>query len=183
MKALLTSFASALLFSLLMACSGNAQKGTLTVGNLLANPASYVGQTVTVEGLCTHVCSKSGMKLFMADDADGQTIRVESNATLGKFDKETAEKIVVVRGTLVEEKITEADLQEMENEIAQGTTVTHGEGGEGCETEQKAEGTTVGSSEMERVNGFRARITERKAAEGKDYLSLYHIAADWYKVN
>ncbi|MEA4996658.1 MAG: hypothetical protein VB079_09220, partial [Petrimonas sp.] len=62
------------------------------------------------------------------------------------------------------------------------TTVTHGEGGEGCETEQKAEGVAVGSSEMDRVNEFRTRLAERKASEGKDYLSFYHIAADSYSI-
>ena len=89
---------------------------------------------------------------------------------------------MVVKGTLVEDRITEADLQKMEKDIAEGTTVSHGEGGEGCETEQLAEGVAVGSSEMDRVNDFRTRIAERKAAEGKDYLSFYHIAANSYHV-
>lgn len=182
MKTLFTTLTSVLLFLFFTGCGGNAQKETLTVDNVLADPALYVGKTVAVEGVCSHVCSKSGMKLFIKGSSDAQTLRAESNSTLGKFNEESVDKKVRVKGTLVEEKITEADLQEMEIEIAAGTNVTHGEGGDGCETEQVAEGVTVGSSEMERVNDFRARIAERKAAEGKDYLSFYHIATDSYHV-
>lgn len=181
MKTLLTTL-TIVSFILLTGCSGNAQKDTLTVDNLLADPATYVGQTVTVEGVCSHVCSKSGMKLFIKGSTEENMLRAESNSTLGKFNEESVDHKVRVKGTLVEDRITEADLQEMEKEIAAGTTVTHGEGGEGCETEQLAEGVTVGSSEMDRVNDFRARIAERKAAEGKDYLSFYHIAADSYHI-
>lgn len=171
-------------FSLLIfsGCTGNSQKETLTVDNLLASPGEYVGQSVTVKGLATHVCAKSGMKLFLQGSTDAQSIRAESNSTLGKFNEACVDNPVVVKGTLVEERITEADLKKMEKEIAENTTVTHGESGEGCETEQKAEGVAVGSSEMDRVNEFRKRLTERKASEGKDYLSFYHIAAESYSV-
>lgn len=159
-------------------CSGNQADKTLGVDKLLTDAELLTGQIVTVEAVCTHVCSKSGMKLFLNDGGD-QTVRVESNSTIGKFDKEAVDKTVRVRGTLVEERIDEAYYQKLEEEIRNNTLTSHGEG---CETEQKAEGVATGSSEMERVNNFRARITERKTAEGKDYLSFYHIAAVSYKV-
>lgn len=182
MKTLFTSIAVVFSFVILSGCAGNSQKGTLSVDNILSSPEEYVGQPVTVEGLATHVCAKSGMKLFLQGSSNTQIIRAESNSTLGKFDKACVDNKVVVKGKLVEERITEADLQKMEQEIAEGTTVTHGEGEEGCETEQKAEGVAVGSSELDRVNDFRTRIAERKASEGKDYLSFYHIAADSYSI-
>lgn len=165
-------------------CSGNkSQKSEpVTVEKILADADNYVGQTINLEGVCSHVCSKSGMKMFVADNADGKTIRVESNSAIGKFDKEAEDANVFVRGKLVEDKLTEADLQEMEKEIAEGTAVEHGEGGAGCATEQKAEGVEAGSSEMDRINAFRARIAERQAAEGKDYLSFYYIEAESYKI-
>ena len=179
-----TSFAFYfVVFSLLMlyGCS-NAGKEPLTVDNILTTPDEYVGQTVTVKGKATHVCAKSGMKLFLEGSREVHTIRVESNSTLGKFDKACVDNEVVVKGILVEEKITEADLKKMEEEIVENRSVTHGEDGEACETEQKAEGVAAGSSEMDRVNQFRERLAERKASEGKDYLSFYHIAANSYSV-
>ena len=181
-KTSFTTFAVVFSFLLFSGCTGNSSKGTLTVDNLLSNPGEYAGQPVTVEGLATHVCAKSGMKLFLQGSSDAQSIRAESNSTLGKFNEACVDNKVVVKGTLVEERITEVDLQKMEQEIVEGTTVNHGEGGEGCETEQRAEGVAVGSSEMDRVNEFRTRLAERKASEGKDYLSFYHIAADSYSI-
>lgn len=181
-KTSFTLFATLLVSVILFTgCSGNKNR-VLTVDQLMADAETLTGETVTVEGLCSHVCAKSGMKLFLVDDNDDQSIRVESNGTLGKFDKEAVDKKVRVTGKLVEERIDEAYLQEMEKEINDSTVVTHGEGAADCETEQKAEGIAAGSSEMERVNDFRARIAERKAAEGKDYLSFYHIAADSYRI-
>lgn len=176
--------ACAIIFTAFIAgCSGGKTQNKLaSVDDLLANPETFIGQTVAVEGICTHVCSKSGMKLFIEGENTDNTLRVESNNVLGKFDPASVEKKVRVEGTLVEEKITEADLLEMEKEILAGTNIEHGEGGEGCATEQKAEGVAVGSSEMDRVNDFRARIAERKAAEGKDYISFYHLAADSYRI-
>lgn len=168
----------------IVGCSGNKSQTNepVTVEKILADADNFVGQTIALKGVCSHVCSKSGMKMFVADNADGQTIRVESNSAIGKFDKEAEDANVFVRGKLVEDKLTEADLQEMEKEVTEGTAVQHGEGGAGCETEQKAEGIETGSSEMDRINAFRARIAERQAAEGKDYLSFYYIEAESYKI-
>lgn len=180
-----TSFTiCAVVFSFLAfsGCIGNSQKDTLTIDNLLSNPEKYIGQPVTVEGLATHICAKSGMKLFLQDSSDTQSIRVESDSTLGKFNEACIDNKVVVKGTLVEERITEADLQKMEQEIVEDTTVAHGEGGENCETKLKTEGVAIGSSEMDRVNEFRMRLAKRKTSEGKDYLSFYHIAADSYSI-
>ena len=177
-----TTFVVVFLFMVFSGCTGNSQKEALTVDGLLSNPEEYAGQAVTVKGLATHVCTKSGMKLFLQGISDGQTIRVESNGTLGKFDEACVDKHVEVKGTFVEKRITETDLQKMEQEIAESTTVTHSESNGGCETEQKADGVTAGSSQMERVKNFRTRLAERKASEGKDYLSFYHIAADSYSI-
>ena len=135
MKTLFTTITVVFFFLILSGCTGNSK--TLTVDNVLSNPEEFVGQLITVEGFATHVCQKSGMKLFLQGSSDAQSIRAESNSTLGKFNEECVDNKVVVKGTLVEDRITEADLQEMEKEIAEGTNVTHGEGGEGCETEQK----------------------------------------------
>lgn len=183
-KALFFSFLSLLIVStiLILGCQ-NTQKNMKTVDNVLSQADQLVGETVIVEGLCTHVCAKSGMKLFLqSDDPDEQTIRVESNGNLGKFDQTAVDKKVRVTGKLVEERIDEAYLQDLEKKIAANTVVSHGEGGEGCATEQQTEGVEEGSSEMQRVNDFRARIAKRKAKDGKEYLSFYHIAANSYHI-
>lgn len=106
-------------------CAGNRRP--MNVDELMMNAEALAGETVIVEGLCTHVCTKSGMKLFLQGTDKTQTLRAESDATLGKFDPASVEKNVRVRGKLVEEQISD------------NSPVSHGEEGEGCETEQAAE--------------------------------------------
>ncbi|HCC84975.1 MAG TPA: hypothetical protein DEQ06_00010 [Porphyromonadaceae bacterium] len=107
-------------------CAGNRNK-PMNVDELLLNADSLAGMTVIVEGLCTHVCTKGGMKLFLQGTDKAQTLRAESDATLGKFDPASVDKMVRVRGKLVEEQISDNSL------------ASHGEDGKGCETEQAAE--------------------------------------------
>ena len=39
----------------------------LSVDDILAEGDSLVGKTVTVEGVCTHICKHGGKKLFMME--------------------------------------------------------------------------------------------------------------------
>lgn len=112
-------------------CTGKKTSEPFNVDELLTNATSLVGKTVMVEGLCTHVCSKSGMKLFLQGSMETKTLRAESDATLGKFDPTSVDKKVRVRGTLLEE----------ENGENRHASHIHGEEGEICETEKNAEKT------------------------------------------
>ena len=58
----------------------------------------------------------------------------------------------------------------------------HGEGEAGCSAEQQARGESLSGSVGKRIADFRARIAERKAEEGKDYLSFYHVEGASYEV-
>ena len=171
-------FALTMMLLLFTNCTGNKNSKPVSVDDLLTNAGSLIGETVIVDGLCTHVCAKSGMKLFLQGSDAAHILRAESDATLGKFDPENIGMQVRVRGRLVEERLDEAYLQDLEKQINYTTLVSHGEGGEGCETEQAAEGVAIGSSETERVNQLRQQIAERKAKEGKEYLSQYYLAAE-----
>lgn len=84
-------------------CTGN-KKGVIDISEIVLNAESLAGENVIVEGLCTHVCEKSGMKLFLKDDGSEQTIRFESNSTLGKFNPDCVGKHVRVRGIVVKDK-------------------------------------------------------------------------------
>lgn len=112
-------------------CAGNSKSRPLNVDELLTNAPSLVGETVVVEGLCSHVCSKSGMKLFLQGSDEAKTVRAESGAALGKFDPASVDKKVRVRGTVMEE----------ETGANSPAAHTHREDGNICETEQTAEKT------------------------------------------
>ncbi|MPN24002.1 hypothetical protein SDC9_171395 [bioreactor metagenome] len=111
-------------------CAGNNKSKPLNVDELLTNATSLVGKTVVVEGLCTHVCSKSGMKLFLQGSDGTKTLRAESGAALGKFDPASVDRKVRVRGKLAEVQIVKNNSDIHATSVAQGDS---------CKTEGIAE--------------------------------------------
>lgn len=177
---------------LIVACGGNTSnksKGeeaqgevvaTMEIDALLASAEKLVGQEVAIEGICTHICSHGGRKIFLMGSDDAKTIRIESGK-LGAFDQKCVNSIVKVKGMLREERIDEAYLKNWEELEAANAAEEHGDGEGGCSTEKAARGET-GNTTEERIADFRARIAERKEATGKEYLSFYFVEATAYEV-
>ena len=158
-----------------------AESEAMEVDDLLAGAESLAGQTVTIEGVCTHICQHGGGKIFLMGSDDTQTIRVDAGEKVGKFPTETVNSLVRVTGTLEEQRIDEAFLSQWEAEAKAAGECEH-EGGAGCESDQKARGEAPASNLQERIDNFRKRIAEREQAEGKAYLSFYSITADSYEI-
>ncbi len=159
-----------------------AQNKGMEVDSVLKNADKLVGQTVVLEGVCTHICQHGGGKIFLMGSDDTQTIRIDAGQKIGSFSPETVNSLVRIQGTVQEERIDEAFLNQWESQIKAQVTERHGEGGVGCESDQKARGEAPAGSIEERIANFRKRIAERKANEGKDYLSFYSITADNYEI-
>lgn len=189
-RSLLVAFMafSALTFS---ACSNNKKNDTqqaseatssaaLSIDEVLASADSLAGKEVTIQGICTHTCKHGATKIFLMGSDDTKTIRVEA-CKLGSFDSKCVNSIVEVKGTLVEDRIDEAYLQNWEKQLSAQTEKQHGDGEAGCDTEKKARGET-GNTAQERIAGFRAKIAQQKAQTGKDYLSFYHVDAASYDI-
>lgn len=164
----------------------NAQTGqqtttmALNIDDLLSDADSLVNQIVTIEGICTHTCQHGATKIFLMGSDDTKTIRVEAGE-LGSFDTKCVNAIVTVTGTLKEQRVDEAYLQNWEAKLKAQTTQTHGETTAGCDSEKKARGETANTPEG-RIADFRMKIAERKAATGKDYLSFYYLEAHSYEI-
>ena len=154
----------------------------VTVDELLANAEQEIDNVVLLEGVCSHICSHGGKKLFLMGDDDSKTIRVEASDDIGAFKPESVNSIVKVKGTLKEERIDEAYLTQWEARLAEGVVDEHGEDGEGCETELKAQGQEDLDSETARIKDFREKIAARNETEGKNYLSFYYIEAVEYTI-
>lgn len=88
----------------------------LEIDSLLANAENLAGQEVTIEGVCTHTCKHGAKKIFLMGSDDTQVIRVEAG-TLGAFDPKCVNSIVRVTGTLKEQRIDEAYLQNWEAQL------------------------------------------------------------------
>ena len=170
-----------------ISCAGNGTKKSATepvavveVDALLSNAVEYTGKVIEVEAICTHICQHGARKIFLMGSDETKSIRIESG-NLGAFDQKCQNSIVKVIGTLCEERIDEAYLQNWEAAVAANSAEQHGDGESGCETEKRARGET-GSTTAERIADFRAKIAARKAAEGKEYLSFYYVVAQAYEV-
>lgn len=176
----------------MVACGGNTSNKSnneeaeavaataMDIDALLSSAEELAGKEVEIEGICTHICSHGGRKIFLMGSDDTKTIRIEAGE-LGAFDQKCVNSIVKVKGILNEERIDEAYLKQWEALNAANAAEEHGDGEGGCSTEKAARGET-GNTVEERIAGFRARIAERKASEGKEYLSFYFVLATAYEV-
>ena len=162
------------------ATTEQAASSALEIDSLLANAESLAGQEVTIAGVCTHACKHGAKKIFLMGSDDTQVIRVEAG-TLGAFDPKCVNSIVRVTGTLKEQRIDEAYLQNWEAQLKAQAAEKHGTGEAGCDSEKKARGETANSPEA-RIADFRAKIADRKAETGKEYLSFYFMEAKSYEV-
>lgn len=179
------------------ACSGNSQKTettaqeettqtTVSVDDVFANADNLAGQEITLEGVCTHTCAHGATKIFIQGSDNSQLIRCEAGV-LGAFSKECVHSVVRVTGTLVETRMDEEYLQRWEQQYEEernqeGYVETEAStASSGCETESTAR-QEQGNTVAERIENYRKKIAEREAAEGKAYLSFYHVQATAYEV-
>lgn len=152
----------------------------LSIDSLLADAENLADKEVTIEGVCTHTCKHGAKKIFLMGSDDTKTIRVEAGE-LGSFDPKCVNSIVRVTGTLKEQRIDEAYLQNWEAQLKAQSAEKHGTGEAGCDTEKKARGETASTPEA-RIADFRAKIADRKEKTGKEYLSFYFVEATSYEV-
>lgn len=170
MKKMLSIMAAAAM----MLFSVNASAENLKSDDILTNGEQYVGQTVTVEGLCSHLCSHGGRKMFLRGKKG--VLRIESSKATGAFKQECVNEPVKVVGKLCETRIDETYLRNWEERSKAGKGAH-----DGCETEAAARG-DKGNTDQEKIDNFRKRIAERNAKEGKNYLSTFYVVADSYEV-
>ncbi|MBO8440735.1 MAG: hypothetical protein IAC51_08830 [bacterium] len=162
------------------AAKETAKISAMQVDDVLAHADTLVGKTVTLEGVCTHICSHGGRKIFLMGSDDTQTIRIEGGR-IGKFAPECVNKVVTVEGIVREDRIDEEYLRRWEERLAAGTEEHHGTGEAGCNSEKKARQET-GRTPEERIADFRTRIARSEQETGRAYLSFYHIEAISYTI-
>lgn len=190
----------AVICMVLISCSGSSKGSsadnsitTLSVDEVLAAPDNYLGDTIVVDGVCSHLCAHGGKKAFLVGSADSIMLRCEAFPLMGEpFPKSVVRRPLQVKGILREERVDENTLQEMirKNEEAQAAANMNGEQtGEasekaesGCATERTAKGQRNLTAFEDRINDFRSKIAARQEKEGKPYLSYYFLEASSYEV-
>lgn len=168
---------------------------TMSVDQALADASNLVGDTITIEGVCSHLCKHGGRKAFVLGSNDSLLLRCEAYPIMGKpFSKESIHKPVMVTGILKEERVDDKAIAEMEHQYAMlnsndDAAAQFGEETEktaeptgGCDTERAARGQQNLTAFADRIADYRARIAQRNEKEGKPYLSFYYLETISYKI-
>ena len=91
------------------------------VSELIANPDTYVGKVVKVEGLVTDVCAKRGCWMVLAGDKEFQTIRVKVDDGVIVFPMDAKGKRAVAEGTFTKMELTKEQNLEYQKHQAEET--------------------------------------------------------------
>lgn len=163
----------ALIVSAVPTLTAFASEPVYTVDQIMANPAELIDKTVTVKGVCEHVCTSSGKKIFLRNSA-GKLFRFNAGDKVDRFNREALRKTVTITGVMTEKRTYLADLEKLEArliEIEKKKTPTE----EHCTTEAKANGENVNNTALERVRTQKEKLSKQIAEGGKDYLASYTI--------
>lgn len=165
---------------------------TLTVDQIIENPDSFVDKTVTVDGVCSHLCKHGGRKAFLLSEGGTALLRCEATADMGgAFAKECIRRPLKVTGILRENRIDETTLRQLEQQHAAQMDAMAAQGVEnaetteaavGCSTEKAAHGQGDLDTFEARMADYRAKIAAREKSDGKPYFSDYYIEATAYEL-
>lgn len=177
--------------------SVSSASSNIEVDELLAKADDLVGETVTVEGVCTHLCSHGATKLFLMGSDDSKVIRVQAGE-FGSFDAECKNSMVTVSGVLKEQRVSEDDIKSMEAKANESKSSESSccssessdkkESKASAKKEKKEESSSscCSSSSSDSAESkfakLRAQIKEREEKEGKAYLSYFFIEAKKYEI-
>ena len=153
----------------------------LSVDSVFANAQALVGDTITVEGVCSHLCSHGGRKAFLMGADSALILRCEATAEMGgAFPLESVGKTLKVTGIVRESRIGEEEVKAMEERYAEASKAEQSH--EACDTEKKAQGQDGIDTFEARMADYRAKIAERTEKEGIPYLSFYYLEALSYEI-
>lgn len=150
----------------------------MNIDEVVAQAPVLVDSLISIEGVCTHTCKHGAKKMFLVGDST--TLRVEAGA-LGAFDTKVINNLVNVKGRVKEDRIDEAYLAQLEEQIKANAAEKHGETEAGCSHDNAANNVSANTAEGQ-IAEMRAQIAERTANEGKPYLSRYYVLAESYEI-
>lgn len=187
MKAKVLFLSAMAAIALCVASCGNKQAeaeapAAISVDSLMAKAPELVGDTIEVEGDCSHLCKHGGRKAFLMGSDTTTVLRCEATAEMGgAFAPDCVGKTLTVRGIVRENRIGEAEVAEMEARHAEADSAAQAH--QACATEKKAQGQDSLDTFEARMADYRAKIAARTESEGKNYLSFYYVEALSYKID
>jgi hypothetical protein len=114
--------------------------GTVKVAfdSLIANPESYIGQTISIEGKVVHVCTETGKKMFITGQNPDVRLYVAAGDKISKFPMELLGSEITVEGLIVRAPVAQSSEPEMEGGAMKEMHSSEHKAmtGDSCETEK-----------------------------------------------
>lgn len=175
------AFFSVMTFANLQAQTDNSK--VYSVEEFSKAISGLVGQTVQVKGLVSHICEKSGRKLFLTTADGSLTVRFNAGKEIDVFDENLIDSMVVATGVVAEQRITIDDLKAQEAKLIEAEKAKGKVEAEHCSTEAKANGENVKATPLQRIQ-TQIETIKKQVSEGKNnYLSFYSVGnCNKYKV-
>ncbi len=155
--------------TLLISCNQKTSKTDNTVieiAELLEIADKNIGNEFTLLGTVSHVCSHSGRRCFIIDSTGDFSIRIEAAGEINNFGRELMGNTIKVIGLVQETRLSAAEIDEWEKDIASEESSHAESDGEHC------------SAEMANINRMREWMKEH----GRDYYSIYYFEGQSYEV-
>lgn len=146
------------------ACSptNRSAEQPLSVDELLATAETRVGDTLRVEGLCVSTCGHGSTHITLMGSDTTRVIEALADDRMRSFDPTISNRTVTVEGVLAERRVELPFLDDWEAKLDASI-----EGGKG--------NPEAVAMLKEQIRELRDSIAARKARDGKEYWSIYHI--------
>jgi cytochrome c-type biogenesis protein CcmE len=175
LNSILIVFALVNLFTFSSVQAQSADSHVYSVDEIIQKAPALVGQTVKVKGLVSHICEKSGRKLFLAVADNSKTFRFNAGDKIEVFDENAVDSTVIATGVITETRVTLEDLAKQEKAaiaVAE-KAAKEKKKADHCTSEAKANGENTAATPLQRIQTQKNQIS-KQVAEGKNnYLSFY----------
>jgi len=174
----------ALIFILAVVLSGCSNQETqdeassvkkMDVEQLMDAPSSHLDQTITVEGVVTHVCKHGGKRLHLSKSGSDQMVRVRTTKNMAPFDRELEGSTVQISGTFVEERLDQAYLDKLRKGEEEGDHHHEASGDEGADAQAAEQGQVS--------EAFIQEMQQKIDQSEKGYIVEYWLNAEKIKQN
>lgn len=109
----------------------------LTVDSVLSNLEGLAGDTVVIEGYCSHICKHGGKKAFLANSDTTALLMCVADEQLAAFAPDCPGQVITVEGIITPITMGRADLAARAEAEAKAEAEGH------CDSEKKANGTAA----------------------------------------
>jgi hypothetical protein len=149
---------------------------TLKLKDFEHKAGQYIGRSVEVTGIVDHVCKHGGKKMFLVDESSDARVKITTGDDMAAFTQNLVGETVRVRGMVVEQRVDEEYINEMEDKAASGISKKEGDGLH-LKGEKENENNNA-SAQSDKAE----KLKEELKKSGNDYISFFSIKATDFSI-